>query len=285
MIKKGLGRGLEALLPNTSISANDIQELKINDIEPSVEQPRKSFEEEALKSLAESIKSHGVVQPIIVTKDNERYKIIAGERRWRAARLAGLKTIPAILREYVGKKALEVALIENLQRQDLNAIEEAEALQRLAEEYKLKQEEIAASIGKSRSAVANSLRLLSLDDRVKKMVLEGRISGGHARTLVSIEDKEEQYQLAKELEKRNFSVRETENLLKTKNLLKKANQIKSNKTNFIEANISEKLRNILGTKVQMDAKKNKGKIIIEYYGNEELDRILDLLYSIDGFER
>ena len=280
MIKRGLGRGLEALLPNTNINENEIRELRINQIEPSIDQPRKYFEEEALKSLSESIKNHGVVQPIIVTKENERLKIIAGERRWRAARLAGLKTIPAIIKELAGRKAFEIALIENLQRQDLNAIEEAEAFQRLAEDYKLKQEDIAVSVGKSRPAIANALRLLTLDQRVKEMVAVGRITGGHARTLVIIDNKDEQYQMAKELENKKLSVREAEEYIKKWSNSKQIKKVKTNKLRLIGNDISEKLKGILGTKVQLMAKKNKGKIVIDYYNNEELDRILELLYAL-----
>lgn len=280
MIKKGLGKGLEALIPNISQSGNEILEIKINDIEPNTNQPRKNFDEEELKNLAESIRSHGVIQPIIVTQKNGRYQIIAGERRWRAARLAGLKTVPAIVKDFADKKALEVALIENIQRQDLNPIEEAEAFQKLIQDYNMTQEEIAATIGKSRSAVANSLRLLALDEEVKKMVIEGRITAGHARALVSIEDKRKQVSVALELEKRKLNVRETENFVK-KVCLEKEYQKKENSLKQIESEISEKLKNILGTKVELISGKERGKIIIEYYSNEELDRILDLLYSLE----
>ncbi len=280
MIKRGLGKGLEALIPNTGTVEKEVHDLKISDIEPNTEQPRKVFEEEGLKNLSESIKNHGVVQPIIVTREKGRYKIIAGERRWRAARLAGLKTIPAILKEYVGKEALEVALIENIQRQDLNPIEEAEALKRLSEEYNLRQEEIACSIGKSRSAVANSLRLLALDPRVRHMVASGRISGGHARALVAISNPQEQYDIAQELEEKGLSVRETEKYIASRIGRKKISRSKKHKLHYIETDICEKLRNILGTKVQLNSGRNRGKIVIEYYSNEELDRILDLLCNI-----
>ncbi len=280
MIKRGLGKGLEALIPGSGTAEKEVLELKISDVEPNTEQPRKYFEEEGIKNLSESIKNHGVVQPIIVTREKGRYKIIAGERRWRAARLAGLKTIPAILKEYVGKEALEVALIENIQRQDLNPIEEAEALKRLSEEYNLRQEEIACSIGKSRSAVANTLRLLALDSRVRQMVAEGRISGGHARALVAISNAEEQYGIAQELEKKNLSVRETEKYIIARTGRKKKSRSKTQRLQYIETDICEKLRNVLGTKVQLNSGRNRGKIVIEYYSDEELDRILDMLCSI-----
>ena len=280
MVKRGLGRGLEALIPGANISEKEIQELRINDIEPNGDQPRRYFDEEGLKSLSDSIKSHGVVQPIIVTKEKDRYKIIAGERRWRASRLAGMKTIPAIIKEYVGKKVLEVALIENIQRQDLNAIEEAEAYQRLSEEYNLTQEEVASTVGKSRPAIANTLRLLLLDKRVKEMVITGRISAGHARVLVIIDNKEDQYRIAREIEEKKLSVRETETYIKNLHNLKNKSTSNKNKFNEFETDISEKLKGILGTKVQLALNKNKGKIVIECFSNDEIERILDLLYSI-----
>lgn len=280
MHKKGLGKGLEALIPNIYTNEKEITELKINDIDPNVSQPRKRFDEEALKTLAESIKVHGVVQPIIVTREKGRYKIVAGERRWRAARMAELKTIPAIIKDYVEKEVLEIALIENIQRQDLNPIEEAEAFQKLVEEYGLKQEEIAITIGRSRSAVANCLRLLSLDDRVKEMVAQGIISGGHARTLAAIKDGELQYKLAKEFEKKAMSVRDAEELIRKVTTKKETEPKKDdNKKQFTE-DISDKLKSVLGTKVYLEDRKNKGKIVIEYFSNDELERILEKLLSL-----
>lgn len=281
MIKKGLGKGLEALIPNISSSEKEIIEIKINDIEPNSEQPRKIFNEEALKTLSDSIREHGVVQPIIVTKINGRYKIVAGERRWRAARLAELKTIPAIIKEYAEKEVLEVALIENLQRQDLNPIEEAEAFQKLTEEYKLKQEEIAATIGRSRSAVANALRLLTLDNRVKEMVSCGSMSSGHARTLAAIKDKDIQYKMAVEFEKREMSVRQAEEFIKKLSKKSGVPAKKDNKVKYIEEETADKLKNLLGTKVYFQKGKNKGKIVIEYFTNQELDRILEMIFSIE----
>lgn len=280
MHKKGLGRGLGALIPDANNAGVEVQELKINDIEPNSDQPRRYFDEEGIKSLSESIKVHGVVQPIIVTKEKNKFNIIAGERRWRASRMAGLKTIPAIVKEYVAKKAFEIALIENIQRQDLNAIEEAEAYRRLAEEYNLTQEEIASTVGKSRSAVANTVRLLTLDKRVKEMICSGKISSGHARVLVPLQNGEEQYKVAKEMETRNLSVREAEELIKKLFSVKKEKVPKFNKFEDIETDISERLKTILGTKVCMDLKKNKGKIVIECYSNDEVDRVLEMLYSL-----
>lgn len=281
MQKKGLGRGLEALIPNANLVETEVHELKINDIEPNTDQPRRYFEEESIKNLSESIKVHGVVQPIIVTKEKGRFNIIAGERRWRAARIAGLKTIPAIVKEYAAKKAFEVALIENIQRQDLNAIEEAEAYHRLAEEYKLTQEEIASTVGKSRSAIANTVRLLALDKRVRDMICAGRISSGHARVLVPLKDKDIQYKIAKEMEAKDLSVREAEELIRNMLTAKIEKTPQNNKYKDVENDISEKLKIILGTKVYMDLKKNKGKIVIECYSNEEVDRVLEMLYSLN----
>jgi len=280
MGKKGLGRGLEALFPGISQSEKEIIELKINEVEPSTAQPRRSFKEEALETLAESIKIHGIVQPIIVTREGDGYKIVAGERRWRAARLANLKTIPAIVKEYAGKEMLEVALIENLQRQDLNPIEEAEAFQRLINEYNLKQEEVATTVGRSRSAVANSLRLLNLDNRVKEMVAAGILSEGHARVLLSLKNMEEQYKTAKDFEKEFTSVREAEKQLKKITANKTKRKIRNTKIKDVENDVSNKLKNVLGTKVYLDSGKNKGKIVIEYFTNQELDRLIELLLSL-----
>jgi ParB family chromosome partitioning protein len=281
MIRRGLGRGLEALIPGSSDPGSEIREININDIEPNGDQPRKRFEEEALKSLAESIKKHGVVQPIIVSKEGERFKIIAGERRWRASRLAGLSKVPVIIKEYVGSAALEVALIENIQRQDLNAIEEAKAYQRLSEDYSLTQEQIAENVGKSRPAIANLVRLLTLDPRVQDMVVNGIITSGHARVLISISDKEKQYLIAKEFEKKKISVRDAEELVKS--LDSKVKKAKKARQEFedVAEDITEKLKKILGTKVELKANGSKGKIIIDYFSNEELERLLELIYCIN----
>jgi len=280
MGRKGLGRGLEALIPGINQPEKEIVALKINDIEPNTTQPRRVFKEEALETLAESIKKHGVVQPIIVTREGDRYKIVAGERRWRAARRANLKTIPAIVKEYAEKEVLEVALIENIQRQDLNPIEEAEAFQRLIQEYKLKQEEVAATVGRSRSAVANSLRLLNLDKRVREMVASGVFSEGHARVLLSLKNENEQYKVAKEFEKGLISVREAEIYLKKIIQNKKQKSNKDTKIKDIITDVSNKLKDKLGTKVYIDSGKNKGKIVIEYFSKQELDRLIELLLSL-----
>ncbi|MGE5472769.1 MAG: ParB/RepB/Spo0J family partition protein [Ignavibacteriales bacterium] len=280
MGKKGLGRGLEALIPGAVQSEKEIVELKINEVEPNSTQPRRCFKEEALETLAESIKLHGVVQPIIVTKEGDRYKIVAGERRWRAARIANIKTIPAIIKEYAGKEILEVALIENIQRQDLNPIEEAEAFQRLVQEYNLKQEEVAVTVGRSRSTVANSLRLLNLDNRVKEMVMSGAITEGHARVLLSVKNQDEQYKIAKDFENELFSVREAEKHIKKIMTNKKSKKAEDTKIKDIFTDISSKLRDTLGTKVYIDSGKKKGKIVIEYFSNQELDRLIEMLLGL-----
>ena len=214
MTKKRLGRGLEALLNVEENEYEEIVELRINDIEPNLEQPRKSFDEESLRELAESIKKHGIVQPIIVRKENDTYRIVAGERRWRAAKIANLEKIKAIVKDLTDQEILEVALIENLQREDLNPIEEAEAYEKLIKEHGLKQEEIAEIVGKSRPAVANSLRLLSLPDEIKSGLVERKITSGHARALLAIEDPEVQKRVMEEIIKMNYNVRQTEKIVK-----------------------------------------------------------------------
>lgn len=214
MIKKGLGKGLEALIATESNEVNGIKEIKINDIEPSAEQPRKLFDDEKLMQLSESIKQHGVVQPLIVKKEGDTYKIVAGERRWRAARLAGLAAVPAVVKELTDRQVMEIALIENLQREDLNPIEEAEAYEKLMNEYNLTQEEISKTVGKSRPAIANSIRLLSLNDKIRSYVVSGELSSGHARTLLSIEDVKGQLKAAEEIINKGLNVRDTEKLVK-----------------------------------------------------------------------
>ena len=279
MMKKGLGKGLGALINNEAIEENTgVLELKINDIEPNAGQPRKLFDDEKLLQLSESIKQHGVIQPIIVKKDNNTFIIIAGERRWRAAKLAGLKTIPALIKDFTDLQVMEVALIENLQREDLNPIEEANAFINLMNEFNLTQEQIAEKIGRSRSAIANTIRLLGLSNDVKKFIISGDLTSGHARTLVIIESEELQKTAAEYIIKNKLSVRETENYIKS--LLNKKQKIKNTKTINTEYEyVEDKLKNILGTKVKLNANKNKGKITIEYYSNDELDRLLEFFYK------
>lgn len=280
MGKKGLGKGLGALLDDIEESGgNGVLDIKINNIEPNSKQPRKYFNDEKLTQLSESIKLHGIVQPIIVKKEDDVYRIIAGERRWRAARLAGLETIPAIIKDVSNKQVMEMALIENIQREDLNPIEEAEAYQKLMEEYDMTQEQLSHTVGKSRSAIANSVRLLLLSDEIKKLVITGELSNGHARALIVIEDKKLQLKLAFEIIEKSLSVRETEQLIKK--VLSDKEVKKDNNTNKeIFLDIEDKLQNIFGTKVKLLANNKKGKIMIEYYSNEELDRILEMVEKI-----
>lgn len=293
MGKTGLGKGLDALFPsNVNIktlgdepdySNESIIEMKINNIEPNINQPRKNFDDDKIDDLAESIKVHGVLQPIIVTKKDDYYQIIAGERRWRASKKAGLKTIPVIVREYDDKKIREVSLIENLQRQDLNALETAKAIKELMEEHSLTQEEISKTLGKSRSAVANTLRILNLDERVQDLVAKGKISEGHARTLASISSPQKQYKLAMEIINLDLNVREAEQRSKEvkEEAVSKAKtnkKEKSDKLEIIYKDIENRLKKALGTKVSFKpVTKSKGKIIIEYFSGDELERILEVL--------
>lgn len=278
MVKKGLGKGLGALISNEATEdETGIIELRINEIEPNAGQPRKYFDDEKLVQLSDSIKQHGIIQPIIVKKDNNRYIIIAGERRWRAAKLAGLSKVPVLIKEFTNKQVMEVALIENLQREDLNPIEEADAFLHLMNEYDMTQEQIAETIGRSRPAIANSLRLLGLSEDVKKYIVSGDLTSGHARTLVIIQDPEIQLKAAEYIIENKLSVRETENYIK------KLFQSKSEKKKVVENPdfkfVEDRLKNILGTKVKLQANNNKGKITIEYYSNDELERLLEFFYK------
>lgn len=278
-MKTGLGKGLGALISSADDEENGIRELKINEIEPNTEQPRRNFDDEKLNQLADSIRQYGVVQPIIVRKDTDTYHIVAGERRWRAARIAGLSTVPVVIKEISNRQVMEIALIENLQREDLNPLEEAEAFDRLIKEYSLTQEEVSKAVGKSRSAIANSIRLLNLTDTVKQLVISGELSSGHARALMALEDPVLQEKAAKEVVERKLNVRDTEMLVK-KCLLKKIAAKQKKKSEQLEE-IEEKLKVIFGTKVQLLANRKKGKIMIEYYSNDELDRILELFEKIN----
>lgn len=293
MAKMSLGKGLDALFPpnvnvNTLGDKNEIDEasenvieMKINSVEPNINQPRKNFDDDKIDDLAESIKVHGVLQPIIVTKKGDYYQIIAGERRWRASKKAGLKTIPAIVRVYDERKIREVALIENLQRQDLNALETAKAIKELMEEHSLTQEEIAKTLGKSRSAIANTLRILNLDERVQELVADGKISEGHARTLASIESPQKQYKLAMDIINLDLNVREAEErtrMEKAETAKKSGKKQEVSKLEIIYKDIENRLKRALGTKVSFKPlTKSKGKIIIEYFSSEELERILEIL--------
>ena len=281
-MKKSLGKGLEALFGEEieeqieEISNKKaIMELKISQIEPNIAQPRKSFDEERINELAKSIKENGLIQPIVVSKEGDTYKIIAGERRWRAARLAGLTTVPVYIKEEInGQRLLELALIENLQRQDLNSIEEANAYQALINEYNMTQEQVAEVIGKSRPKIANSVRLLSLDKRVQDMIIEGRISEAHARAILPVENKEKQYEIALLIEKKGLNVRDVENLMRRRKKISQKEKIED----IFAKNIEENMKNYLGTKVKIVTKsKEKGKIVIEYFSNDDLDRIMDII--------
>ncbi|HYF82261.1 MAG TPA: ParB/RepB/Spo0J family partition protein [Clostridia bacterium] len=275
--KRGLGKGLGALIPeNEEKIQNAIIELKITDVEPNENQPRKAFDDQALTDLSESIKEHGVVQPIIVRQVGSGYQIIAGERRWRASRLAEKKTIPAIVKDCSNLEVMELALIENLQREDLNSIEEALAYKSLIEEYSMTQDEIAKQIGKSRPAIANSLRLLQLPQNIKSMIAEGKISQGHARALLAIEGEKKQLEMAEKIISQQLNVRQIEKLAQeTKH--KEKTDTPPDKYQLEINQLEEKLKASLGTKVTIQHKRNRGRIEIEYYSNEELDRIVDLL--------
>ena len=255
--------------------------VKINQVEPNREQPRKDFDEDALLELADSIKQFGVLQPLVVQKKKDYYEIIAGERRWRAAKLAGLKEIPVIIKNYTDQEIVEISLIENIQRENLNPIEEAMAYKRLLEEFSLKQDEVAERVSKSRTAVTNSMRLLKLSEKVQRMIVDDMITTGHARALLAIDDEEQQYILANKIFDEKLSVRETEKLVKALKNPKKEQKIEKVEHTFIYDNLEEKMKNIIGTKVNVSPKANgKGKIEIEYYSEDELERIFDLIMSI-----
>lgn len=257
--------------------------LNISEIEPNVSQPRKMFDEEQLGELAESIRRYGVLQPLLVQKKDDRYELIAGERRWRAAKLAGLREVPVIVREYTRQQTMEIALIENVQRADLNPIEEAKAYQMLIQEFGLRQEDVAERVAKNRATITNSMRLLKLDERVQEMLIQNRITGGHARALLSLEDGEKQYQLALKTVENHLSVREVERLVKELLKPKKAKK-KMDSERDLEIffkDVEEKLKTVMGTKVSINRKdKNKGRIEIEYYSSSELERLIELLESL-----
>jgi ParB family transcriptional regulator, chromosome partitioning protein len=278
MNRKGLGKGLGALISSDEIDDSGVKELKINDIEPNLNQPRKNFNDEKLAQLSESIKQHGIVQPIIVKKEDGTYRIVAGERRWRAARLAGLKNVPVIIKDLSNRQIMEIALIENIQREDLNPIEEAEAYDRLIREFNLTQEELSTTVGKSRSAIANSIRILNVCDELKPYIINGEISSGHARALLAIDDIALQLKVGVEIVHNKLNVRETEKLVKKYLSKKVITKQKSLNVEFKE--IENKLKEIFGTKVQLLSNNKRGKILIEYYSNDELERIIEMVDSI-----
>jgi ParB family chromosome partitioning protein len=292
MAARGLGKGLDALIPvsnetKTNKTVNKSAEnekapetlVKITSVEPNREQPRKNFDEEALNELAESIKQFGLLQPILVQDRKDHYEIIAGERRWRAAKLAGLKEVPVIIKNLTEQEIVEISLIENIQRENLNPIEEALAYKKLLNEFNLKQEEVAERVSKSRTAVTNSMRLLKLEEEVQKMVVDEQITTGHARALLGIEDGEQQIAVAKKIVDEKLSVRDIEKLVKDMNKpAKEKKAAKEKNVDFIYQDIEEKLKISLGTKVSVSAKENgAGKIEIEFYSHDDLERLLEIL--------
>lgn len=307
--KGGLGKGLDSLLVNKvgadhtpaketsnntttkkKTAKKEVSEtpdtlVKLSQIEPNREQPRKHFDEDSLLELAESIKQYGILQPLLVQKKKDYYEIIAGERRWRAAKLAGLKEVPVIIRDLTEQQIVEISLIENIQRENLNPIEEAQAFRKLMEEFHLKQDEIAERVSKSRTAVTNSMRLLKLSKQVQQMVIDEMISTGHARCLISIEDQELQHQLALRIFDEKLSVRETEKLvrklLQEKETPEKKKQEQDPVLSAIYADLADQMKRIFGTKVEIHQKNDqKGKIEIEYYSQDELNRLIELIQSI-----
>ncbi len=295
--RKGLGKGLDSIIPKTSEKSTaskakkeenaveDALYMDINKVEPNREQPRKKFEEDALLELAESVKKHGVLQPLLVQKRPDYYEIIAGERRWRASKMAGLKKVPVIIKNLSEQEIMEISLIENIQREDLNPIEEAQAYRRLIDEFKLKQDDVADRVSKSRTAVTNAMRLLKLNDKVQQMVIDEMLSTGHARALLGIEDQEKQYTIAQKVFDEKLTVRETEKLVKNLQNEKKPTAGDKKKLSpqleAIYRDLEEQLKTILGTKVAISAKDEKtGKLEIEYFSAEELDRIIDLIRTV-----
>ena len=274
----GLGKGLDALFgqavePEEELQETDVlKNLKITEVEPNRDQPRKRFDQEALEELAESIKEYGLIQPIVVTKKEDYYEIIAGERRWRACKIADLKEIPAIIRENDDRKNSEIALIENIQREDLNPYEKAVGIKHLMEEYGLRQEDVAKKLGKSRSAIANSVRILNLDPRVLEFAKEGKLSEGHCKSLLSITDNERQYKTAVQMIERGATVRQLEKAVKVK-----TSKEQQDKNHALYKDIENTFQGFFGTKVRLDAGKRRGKIVIEYSSNDDLERILDLI--------
>ncbi|MCI8790573.1 MAG: ParB/RepB/Spo0J family partition protein [Lachnospiraceae bacterium] len=295
---RGLGKGLDLLIRDavgeakaeketaegqSSSDKSDKSEqetsVKITLVEPNRKQPRKNFDEDSLQELSDSIKQVGLIQPILVQDRKDHYEIIAGERRWRAAKMAGLKEVPVIIRNYSEQEIMEISLIENIQREDLNPIEEAQAYKRLLEEFNLKQDEVAERVSKSRTAVTNSMRLLKLGEKVQQMVIDEMISTGHARALLAVEDQEEQYELAQKIFDEKLSVREVEKLVKNLHKPEKVQKKQENQTmQVIYQDIEDKLKQRLSTKVTVTSKgEGSGKIEIEFYNHEDLDRLLDII--------
>ncbi len=282
----GLGKGLDLLIPSEveeikkSNDDKDVVSLKTSMIEPNREQPRKKFDEEALEELTQSIKQYGIIQPIVVCKKDDYYQIIAGERRWRAAKKAGLKEVPVVIKDYSEKEIAEISLIENIQREDLNPIEEAKSYKKLIDDYKLTQDELAKRVSKSRTVITNAMRLLKLHEEVQKMLVDGALSAGHARALLGIESKDKQLKLAKDIVEKSLSVRQTEDLVKAlcEGKAKKKGEKKKDDMAFVYKDLEKKLGAALGTKVKINRRdKGKGKIEINYYSEDELDRIYGII--------
>ena len=297
-VKKGLGKGLDSLITNkvekpaeaanvvVAENANGAVLMNINKVEPNREQPRKKFDEDALLELSESIKQFGVLQPLLVTERDDYFEIIAGERRWRAAKMAGVKEVPVIVKKLTEQEIMEISLIENIQREDLNPIEEAQAYKRLLTEFNLKQDEVAERVSKSRTAVTNAMRLLKLNDKVQQMLIDEMLTTGHARALLAIEDQEKQYEVAQKIFDEKLSVRDTEKLVKNIQNEKDVNPVVVNKIDpqliAVYRDLEEVMKSLLGTKVHINPKDNtKGKLEIEYYSQDELDRIIDLIRTVE----
>ncbi|MFL0197923.1 ParB/RepB/Spo0J family partition protein [Clostridium sp. WILCCON 0269] len=281
--KYGLGKGLRALIPENTLEGvdenqKDIKYISIDSIVANKSQPRKNFDKNKISELSQSIKEHGIIQPLVLNEiEDNTYSIIVGERRWMAAKLANIKEIPAIIMNLSDRQILEVSLIENIQRQDLNPIEEALAYKRLVNDFNLTQEQLSNRMGKSRTTITNCMRLLNLDDRVQKYLIEGAITEGHGRALLGVENGDLQYELAQTIIDGNLTVRDIEKLIKNLNSDKKLQKDNVKEQNVYHLDIKEKLENLFGTKVSLMDKKNKGKIEIEYYSQEDLQRILDIL--------
>lgn len=297
--KGGLGKGLDILIPQGVLRGEPKEEkektdqekadlmVKISLVEPNKEQPRKTFDEAALTELADSIKQYGIIQPIVVVKKDDHYVIVTGERRWRAAKMAGLKTVPVVVKDLTEQQIMELSLIENIQREDLNPVEEALAYQRLMQEFHMTQDEIARRVSKSRTAITNTIRLLKLDKDVQEMLISHQITSGHARALLGLENLDEQYDLAMRIVEEELSVRDTEELVRLMNQMPEKTEEKNqvnpidDQTRVIYENYENLLKRLMGTKVSIKKKKNdKGKIEIEYYSLDELERLLELFQKI-----
>ena len=296
-VKKGLGKGLDSLIATKvekpvdvkvegKVDENGAVLMNINKVEPNREQPRKKFDEDALLELADSIKQFGVLQPLLVVDRNDYYEIVAGERRWRAAKMAGVKEVPVIIRKLTEKEIMEISLIENIQREDLNPIEEAQAYKRLLTEFNLKQDEVAERVSKSRTAVTNAMRLLKLNEKVQQMLIDEMLTTGHARALLAIEDQDKQYEVAQKIFDEKLSVRDTEKLVKNIQNQKPEDTTSTDKIDpqllAVYHDLEEQMKVLLGTKVHINPKNDKkGKLEIEYYSQDELDRIIDLIRTVE----